>query len=208
MLSATRTFASTTLKRSVASSAPNVVRLSCALPRPTSVLASRLTRLAFAPSLQQQQQRAFALSAPRRSGAAVQNDPKWKNGEKVTYEELKPLTQSPDDSGPVRSVSQKILLIDVREPNEVALGSIPSSVNLPLSTFEKSLAMDEGDFTRVNGFHKPSKQQPMIFYCRAGVRAQTAVDLAKAAGYKWSRNYEGSYLDWQKHEESNPNKDD
>lgn len=25
----------------------------------------------------------------------------------------------------------------------------------------------------------------MIFYCRSGVRAQTAVDLAKAAGYKW-----------------------
>ncbi|POY72138.1 hypothetical protein BMF94_4871 [Rhodotorula taiwanensis] len=127
------------------------------------------------------------------------NDPKWKNGDKVTYSELKPLTQSPDD---------KILLIDVREPNEVALGSIPSSVNLPLSTFEKSLSMDEGDFTRVNGFHKPTKQQPMIFYCRAGVRAQTAVDLAKAAGYKLARNYEGSYLDWQKHEESNPNKDD
>lgn len=33
---------------------------------------------------------------------------------------------------------------DVREPNEVALGSIPSSVNLPLSTFEKNLSMDEG----------------------------------------------------------------
>lgn len=41
-----------------------------------------------------------------------------------------------------------------------------------------------GDFTRLNGFHKPTKQQPMIFYCRSGVRAQTAVDLAKAAGYK------------------------
>lgn len=26
----------------------------------------------------------------------------------------------------------------------------------------------------------------MIFYCRSGVRAQTAVDLAKAAGYKLS----------------------
>lgn len=36
---------------------------------------------------------------------------------------------------------------DVREPNEVALGSIPSSVNLPLSTFEKSLSMDEGQFS-------------------------------------------------------------
>lgn len=33
---------------------------------------------------------------------------------------------------------------DVREPSEVALGSIPSSVNLPLQGFEKSLSLDEG----------------------------------------------------------------
>lgn len=43
-----------------------------------------------------------------------------------------------------------------------------------------------GDFTRIYGFHKPDKQQPIIFYCRAGVRAGTAVDLAKRAGYKKS----------------------
>jgi hypothetical protein len=41
---------------------------------------------------------------------------------------------------------QMSLPADVREPNEVALGSIPSSVNLPLSTFEKNLSMDEGAF--------------------------------------------------------------
>ncbi|GAA5964716.1 hypothetical protein JCM8115_005705 [Rhodotorula mucilaginosa] len=162
--------------------------------RPTSCAPRHLAASSQLPT------RTFSVSAAVRSATAtVQNDPKWKNGEKVTYDEVKPLTQSPSD---------KILLIDVREPNEVALGSIPSSVNLPLSTFEKNLSMDEGDFTRVNGFHKPTKQQPMIFYCRSGVRAQTAVDLAKAAGYKWARNYEGSYTDWQKHEESNPNKDD
>lgn len=113
------------------------------------------------------------------------------------------------------------MLADVREPNEVALGSIPSSVNLPLSGFEKSLSLDEGqspalsawsftivsdrwsrvggrfadarhsfarlfagDFTRIHGFHKPDKAQPIIFYCRAGVRAGTAVDLAKRAGFR------------------------
>ncbi|GAA5883055.1 hypothetical protein JCM3774_001094 [Rhodotorula dairenensis] len=171
----------------VAMSSSSAAAITCC--RPTSRLVAALPAST---------QRPFSCSAVHRA-ASPANDPKWKAGEKVTYSELKPLTQSPDD---------KILLIDVREPNEVALGSIPSSVNLPLSTFEKSLSMDEGDFTRVNGFHKPTKQQPMIFYCRSGVRAQTAVDLAKAAGYKLSRNYEGSYLDWQKHEESNPNKDD
>ncbi|KAK4050861.1 hypothetical protein OIV83_003283 [Microbotryomycetes sp. JL201] len=63
--------------------------------------------------------------------------------------------------------------------------------------------MDEGDFTRTYGFHKPSKQQPIIFYCKAGVRAQTAVELAKRAGYKVTRNYKGSYDDWIKRDAKN-----
>ncbi|GAA6011235.1 hypothetical protein JCM11491_006769 [Sporobolomyces phaffii] len=143
--------------------------------------------------------RPFSSSLAQWRHSSVANDPKWQKNEVVTYDELKPITQSPDN---------KILLIDVREPSEVVLGNIPSSVNLPMSTFEKSLAMDEGDFTRVHGFHKPTKQQPMIFYCRAGIRGDTAVDLAKRAGYKLARNYEGSYLDWEKREAGSSNQDD
>lgn len=90
----------------------------------------------------------------------------------------------------------------------------------------------------MHGFHKPTKQQPMIFYCRAGIRGNTAMDLAKRAGYKlqvslscsplsrsrvfWLtshvvsrpdscnsvRNYEGSYLDWEKREAGSNNQDD
>lgn len=51
---------------------------------------------------------------------------------------------------------------DVREPEEVIQGSIPSSVSLPLSKLEKQLDSDEGDFTRVNGFHKPTKDQKIM----------------------------------------------
>ena len=43
--------------------------------------------------------------------------------------------------GPLTTISSS----DVREPNEVVLGNIPSSVNLPMSTFEKALSMDEGE---------------------------------------------------------------
>ncbi|GAA5987925.1 hypothetical protein JCM5350_006776 [Sporobolomyces pararoseus] len=143
--------------------------------------------------------RPFSSSLVKLRYSPVADDPKWKKGEVVTYDELKPITQSPDN---------KVLLIDVREPSEVVLGNIPSSVNLPMSTFEKALSMDEGDFTRVHGFHKPTKNQPMIFYCRAGIRGNTAMDLAKRAGYKLVRNYEGSYLDWEKREAGSNNQDD
>jgi rhodanese-related sulfurtransferase len=46
---------------------------------------------------------------------------------------------------------QEILLIDVREPDEVALGSIPSSVSLPLSGLREALDpnFNPGDFQKV-----------------------------------------------------------
>lgn len=47
--------------------------------------------------------------------------------------------------------NQDVLIVDVREPDEVALGSIPSSVNLPLSELKDALSPNfgEGDFKKV-----------------------------------------------------------
>jgi len=47
---------------------------------------------------------------------------------------------------------QDVLIVDVREPDEVALGSIPSSVNLPLSELKDALSPNfgEGDFKKVS----------------------------------------------------------
>lgn len=76
----------------------------------------------------------------------------------------------------------------MREPDEVILGSIPSSVNMPLSSLTQQLSMDDGDFVKQNGFHKPrldqGHQQKIVTYCKAGVRAKTAEDLFRRAGYK------------------------
>ncbi|GAA5823985.1 hypothetical protein JCM11251_003369 [Rhodosporidiobolus azoricus] len=165
---------------------PSVLPTPALLIRPTPSTLARPFSSAF---VQRDQQRYSAVSG----------DPKWKSNAPVKYDEVKAISEAPDD---------KILIIDVREPNEVALGSIPSSVNLPLSEFEKAIRMDEGDFVKTYGFRKPTKQQGLITLCKAGVRAQTALDLAKSAGYKWVRNYEGSYMDWEKHEKANPNNDD
>jgi len=47
---------------------------------------------------------------------------------------------------------QDVLIVDVREPDEVSLGSIPSSVNLPLSELKDALSPNfgEGDFKKVS----------------------------------------------------------
>jgi rhodanese-related sulfurtransferase len=75
-------------------------------------------------------------------------------------------------------------LIDVREPDEVIQGSIPSSVNLPLSEISTALGMNEDAFKAKYGWDKPKRDQEIIFYCRSGKRSASAGDVAVRNGYK------------------------
>jgi len=109
----------------------------------------------------------------------------------LTYEELKPKTQQP---------SLDKYLIDVREPDEVLQGSIPSSVNLPLSVLPNSLHLDPASFKEKFGFDKPQRDQELVFYCRSGKRSASACDIAKRNGFTNIANYEGSWLDWTSRE--------
>lgn len=74
-------------------------------------------------------------------------------------------------------------MIDVREPDEVLQGSIPSSVNLPLSVLSNSLHTPAAVFKKQFGFDKPKREQEIIFYCRSGKRSSSACDVAKRNGY-------------------------
>jgi rhodanese-related sulfurtransferase len=78
---------------------------------------------------------------------------------------------------------QDAYLIDVREQDEAIQGSIPSSVNLPLSVLSNALHLDPNVFKATYGFEKPRKNQEIIFYCRTGKRSATASDVAKRNGY-------------------------
>ncbi|EIM92749.1 endoplasmic reticulum protein [Stereum hirsutum FP-91666 SS1] len=109
----------------------------------------------------------------------------------IPYEVVKQKSQQP---------STNEFLIDVREPDEVIQGSIPSSVNLPLSELAASLKLGSFKFEQKYGFKKPTEDQEIIFYCRSGKRSATASDVAKRNGYKNINNYEGSWLDWVKRE--------
>ena len=122
----------------------------------------------------------------------------------LKYKDVKKITEAPTEDK---------VLIDVREPNEVIQGSIPSSVNLPLSNFEHSLDLDDSEFKKLYGFDKPSNgvddNRNFIFYCRSGKRSATACDLAIRRGIKNINNYEGSYIDWlQKQSEQKSQNDE
>ncbi|KAI0314989.1 Rhodanese-like protein [Amylostereum chailletii] len=105
----------------------------------------------------------------------------------LTYEEVKKRSEQPSDNA---------YLIDVREPDEVIQGSIPSSVNLPLTILSGSLNMPAELFEKKFGWNKPQPEQEIVFYCRSGKRSASAGDIARRNGYQNVLNYEGSWLDW------------
>ncbi|KAI0343898.1 Rhodanese-like protein [Trametopsis cervina] len=105
----------------------------------------------------------------------------------LTYEELKPRTEQP---------SPDAYLIDVREPDEVVQGSIPSSVNLPLSVLANSITLSAETFKQKFGWEKPRRDQEIVFYCRSGKRSSSACDIATRNGFTNILNYTGSWLDW------------
>lgn len=77
-----------------------------------------------------------------------------------------------------------ILLVDVREPNELAAERIPGAVDFPLSTFDPS-ALPDADGKR------------LVFTCRTGRRSVTASKEAQAAGLPHDAHMAGGLLAWK-----------
>jgi len=76
------------------------------------------------------------------------------------------------------------LLVDVREPNEVAAVSYPGAVVVPLSRFDP---LDIPD---------PQGKQ-VVFACRSGKRSVTASLAAQAGGLAYDKHLAGGMLAWK-----------
>jgi rhodanese-related sulfurtransferase len=92
---------------------------------------------------------------------------------------------------------KKFVLIDCRKDEELAHGTLPLSVHLPLADLESALKMTPAEFERKYGFAKPdAKQDHVVFYCRSGARAEKAALQFRASGYERAQNYRGSFKEW------------
>ncbi|WRS27713.1 rhodanese-like domain-containing protein [Oscillospiraceae bacterium MB08-C2-2] len=76
------------------------------------------------------------------------------------------------------------VLVDVRSAEERAEGYIPGSLHIPVAEISQKLPS-----------LVPDKSQEIIFYCAAGVRAQTALEEALSMGYETVYNL-GGIKDW------------
>lgn len=88
-------------------------------------------------------------------------------------------------------------MVDVREPHELLdTGRIPGAINVPIDSAPQSFHVSEEDFYDAFGYDRPPQDAHLLFYCKAGVRAKTALALAQHAGWKNVSDYPGSWLDW------------
>jgi rhodanese-related sulfurtransferase len=78
----------------------------------------------------------------------------------------------------------KVLLVDVREPNETAVERYPGAVYLPMSAFDPGAIPD------------PQGRQ-VVFACRSGNRSVTASLMAQAAGLPYDAHLAGGIKAWK-----------
>lgn len=82
----------------------------------------------------------------------------------------------------LRSILVPVLL-DVREPHELAISALPDAVNIPLGQLAQALP-------------SLNPSQPVIVLCRNGVRALQAVHLLHNAGFSSARSLHGGLNAW------------
>jgi len=78
----------------------------------------------------------------------------------------------------------RYLLVDVREPNEVAVEAYPDAVVVPLSGFDPENIPDPAG-------------KAVVFACRSGKRSVTASLAAQAGGLAYDKHLAGGMLGWK-----------
>ncbi|OZA06042.1 MAG: sulfurtransferase [Methylophilaceae bacterium 17-44-8] len=79
----------------------------------------------------------------------------------------------------------KVLVVDVRNDDEVMRGKIPNAIHIPLSMLPVEYQKLE-DATKV------------VFYCHSGVRSALAADFAVSKGIDQVYNLTGGVIAWAK----------
>ena len=86
----------------------------------------------------------------------------------------------------LKQALEKYVIIDVREPDEVANGSIDNSQNMPLGLVIRNAK---------KGQIEELRERKICVYCASGYRGNIAADELVKAGFL-AVNLEGGYAGW------------
>jgi len=81
--------------------------------------------------------------------------------------------------------NQNMVLVDVREPEEFAVGHLPQAINVPLGQIESELQRRSPTLPR---------DRTLVFLCRSGARSLKACAFARRSGYENILQLEGGLL--------------
>ena len=95
------------------------------------------------------------------------------SGDNVTVEELKVFIDN----------NEGVFVLDVREPQEHQICSIPGAVLIPLGELP-------------NRINELGDHEDMVVHCKSGVRSAKAVKILHDAGFKKAKNLSGGILRW------------
>lgn len=103
----------------------------------------------------------------------------------MTEESRNPPVRDLSPQEVARGLSEgRMLLVDVRELNEVSAEGYPDAVVVPLSAFDPAQIPDP-------------QGREVVFACRSGRRSVTASQAAQAAGLKYDAHLAGGILAWK-----------
>ncbi len=78
-----------------------------------------------------------------------------------------------------------VLVLDVREGDEVAAGTLPGAQWIPRGFLE----------LKIEGL-EPRREREIVVYCAGGVRSALAADTLRQMGYQKARSLAGGFKGW------------
>src|SRR5947209_6640871 len=108
-------------------------------------------------------------------GAVSQDAQQAAAGSTITATELKQMLDSGDN----------IFLVDVREPNEYEIVSIPGATLIP-----------KGEFLNGSALEKMPQDKQIVLHCKSGARSAEVLAVLKSAGFSDAVHVGGGVLAW------------
>lgn len=85
-----------------------------------------------------------------------------------------------------QAAGEKVLVIDVRSPDEFAAGHVPGAINVPVDSLTGNEAV-----------LRDWKQKPVVLYCKSGRRAAMAASALEKQGFVRLEHLTGDIGGWQ-----------
>ena len=80
--------------------------------------------------------------------------------------------------------------------NESQARSNPNFNHIPLEEIDEALALNDSNFKLIYEIKKPQKDDTIVFYCMAGMRAEDAALQFESVGYEKVHLYPGGWKEW------------